>query len=50
VGRVSKKPEKDPEHNKDKESFAARRKRRMRDPESGINSPAFKEFMKSQGM
>jgi len=43
-------PEKDPEHNKDKESFAAKRKRRMADPERGINSPAFKEFMKSQGM
>ena len=44
-------PEKhDPEHNKDKETFAARRKRRMADPEKGINSPAFKEFMKSQGM
>ena len=49
--RAMRNPEKhDPEHNKDKESFAARRKRRMRDPESGINSPAFKEFMKSQGM
>ena len=49
--RAMRNPEKyDPAHNKDKESFAAKRKRRMADPERGINSPAFKEFMKSQGM
>ena len=43
-------PEKDPEYNKDNETFAQRRKRRMNDPKTGINSPAFKEFMRKQGM
>ena len=43
-------PEKDPEYNKDNETFAQRRKRRMNDPKTGINSPAFKKFMASQGM
>ena len=43
-------PEKDPEYNKDKETFEQRRARRMKDPKRGINSPAFKKFMASQGM
>jgi len=43
-------PEKDPEYNKDKETFDQRRARRMKDPKRGINSPAFKKFMASQGM
>ena len=43
-------PEKDPEYNKDNETFAQKRKRRMNDPKTGINSPAFKKFMASQGM
>ena len=38
-------PEKDPEYNKDNETFAQKRKRRMNDPKTGINSPAFKKFM-----
>jgi hypothetical protein len=43
-------PEKDPEYNKDKETFDQRRAKRMKDPKRGINSPAFKKFMASQGM
>ena len=43
-------PEKDPEYNKDNETFAQRRKRRMNDPKTGINSPAFKKFMADRGM
>ena len=39
-------PEKDPEFNKTKKSKAER----MADPNTGINSPAFKKFMASQGM
>ena len=39
-------PEKDPEFNKTKKSRAER----MNDPKTGINSPAFKKFMKDQGM
>jgi len=31
-------------------SFDQKRKKRMNDPKVGINSPAFKEFMKKQGM
>ena len=34
----------------DELSFEQRRAKRMRDPKRGINSPAFKEFMKKQGM
>ena len=43
-------PEKDPEYNKDNETFAQRRERRMNDPKTGINSPAFKKFMADRGM
>ena len=43
-------PEKDPEYNKDNETFALRRKRRMNDPKTGIYSPAFKKFMADRGM
>ena len=31
-------------------SFDQKRKKRMNDPKRGINSPAFKEFMRKQGM
>ena len=40
-------PEADPQNKPYKEKSKAER---MADPERGINSPAFKEFMKSQGM
>ena len=42
----------DPEKYKpdDELSFEQRRKKRMNDPKRGINSPAFKEFMRKQGM
>tara|TARA_B100001057_G_C22730401_1_gene903516 strand:- start:221 stop:412 length:192 start_codon:yes stop_codon:yes gene_type:complete len=42
-------PEKDPEYNKDPDRKKSR-KERMNDPKTGINSPAFKKFMASQGM
>ena len=31
-------------------SYDEKRKKRMNDPKKGINSPAFKKFMASQGM
>ena len=40
-------PEADPQHKPYKEKS---KKERMADPERGINSPAFKKFMASQGM
>ena len=40
-------PEKDPQNKPYKEKSKAER---MADPERGINSPAFKKFMASQGM
>ena len=42
-------PEKDPEYNKDPDRKRSRAER-MADPKTGINSPAFKEFMRKQGM
>ena len=42
-------PEKDPEFNKDPNRKRSRAER-MADPNTGINSPAFKKFMASQGM
>ena len=42
-------PEKDPEFNKDPDRKRSRAER-MADPKTGINSPAFKKFMASQGM
>ena len=43
-------PEKYAEKPDDELSFEQRRKKRMNDPKRGINSPAFKEFMRKQGM
>jgi len=43
-------PEKYAEKPDDELSFEQRRKKRMNDPKRGINSPAFKKFMASQGM
>ena len=40
-------PEADPQNKPYKEKS---KKERMADPERGINSPAFKKFMASQGM
>jgi len=40
-------PEKDPQNKPYKEKSRAER---MADPDRGINSPAFKKFMASQGM
>ena len=42
-----KNPEKDPVYKPYKEKSRAER---MADPDRGINSPAFKDFMKKQGM
>ena len=38
-----------PEKEEKKDTRSAREKR-MADPKKGINSPAFKEFMRQQGM
>lgn len=43
-------PEKYAEKPDDELSFEQRRKKRMNDPKRGINSPAFEEFMRKQGM
>ena len=43
-------PEKHAEKPDSELSFEQRRKKRMNDPKRGINSPAFKEFMRKQGM
>jgi len=43
-------PEKYAEKPDEELSFEQRRKKRMNDPKRGINSPAFKEFMRKQGM
>ena len=42
-------PEKDPEFNKDPNRKRSRAER-MADPNTGINSPAFKKFMADRGM
>ena len=34
----------------EKEDKRSAREKRMADPKKGINSPAFKEFMRQQGM
>tara|TARA_S200000501_G_C20680682_1_gene680603 strand:+ start:618 stop:926 length:309 start_codon:yes stop_codon:yes gene_type:complete len=43
-------PEKHAEKPDSELSFEQRRKKRMNDPKRGINSPAFKEFMRKKGM
>tara|TARA_R100000315_G_C5172996_1_gene99923 strand:- start:208 stop:531 length:324 start_codon:yes stop_codon:yes gene_type:complete len=43
-------PEKHAEKPDSELSFEQKRKKRMNDPKRGINSPAFKEFMRKQGM
>ena len=43
-------PEKYAEKPESEMSYDERRKKRMNDPKTGINSPAFKEFMRKQGM
>jgi len=43
-------PEKYAEKPESEMSYDERRKKRMNDPKRGINSPAFKKFMASQGM
>ena len=48
--RAMRNPEKHAEKPDDELSFEQRRKKRMNDPKRGINSPAFKKFMASQGM
>ena len=48
--RAMRNPEKYAEKPDDELSFEQRRKKRMNDPKRGINSPAFKEFMRKQGM
>ena len=48
--RAMRNPEKYSEKPDDELSFEQKRKKRMNDPKKGINSPAFKKFMASQGM
>ena len=48
--RAMRNPEKYAEKPESEMSYDERRKRRMNDPKTGINSPAFKKFMASQGM
>ena len=48
--RAMRNPEKYAEKPDVELSFEQRRKKRMNDPKRGINSPAFKEFMRKQGM
>ena len=43
-------PEKYSEKPESEMSYDEKRKKRMNDPKKGINSPAFKKFMASQGM
>ena len=48
--RVAYNPEKFGEKDESEMSFEERRKKRMNDPHKGINSPAFKKFMRDRGM
>ena len=48
--RVAYNPEKYGEKDESEMSFEERRKKRMNDPHKGINSPAFKKFMRDRGM
>ena len=48
--RAMRNPEKYAEKPDDELSFEQKRKKRMNDPKKGINSPAFKKIMASQGM
>ena len=48
--RAMRNPEKYSEKPDDELSFEQKRKKRMNDPKKGINSPAFKKLMASQGM
>ena len=48
--RVAYNPEKYGEKDESEMSFEERRKKRMNDPHRGINSPAFKKFMRDRGM
>ena len=38
------------ERDQEKSDKRSAREKRMADPKKGINSPAFKEFMRSRGM
>ena len=48
--KVAYNPEKYGEKDESEMSFEERRKKRMNDPHKGINSPAFKKFMRDRGM
>ena len=48
--RAMRNPEKYAEKPESEMSYDERRKKRMNDPERGINSPAFKKFMADRGM
>ena len=48
--RAMRNPEKYAEKPESEMSYDEKRKKRMNDPKKGINSPAFKKFMASQGM
>ena len=48
--RAMRNPEKYEDKPEDEMSSDEKRKKRMNDPKTGINSPAFKEFMRKQGM
>ena len=48
--RAMRNPEKYAEKPESEMSYDEKRKKRMNDPERGINSPAFKKFMADRGM
>ena len=48
--RAMRNPEKYEDKPESEMSYDEKRKKRMNDPKTGINSPAFKEFMRKQGM
>ena len=48
--RAMRNPEKYAEKPESEMSYDERRKKRMNDPKTGINSPAFKKFMADRGM
>ena len=48
--RAMRNPEKYSEKPESEMSYDEKRKKRMNDPKKGSNSPAFKEFMRKQGM
>ena len=48
--RAMREPEKYAEKPDSEMSYAEKKRKRMNDPKTGINSPAFKKFMADRGM